>query len=142
MHKWVAWCPSSDPELVELGAVLCHPEQKLDRDTYLYLVGERIQRIVDSAEDPAEATYALQNTLLEYGLGPDLNCPPNKAGNWLVWSNPGVEEYLSNKGLLDDLENKLLQEMPVARAAIENDTQSDDAIAWLHMWAWRLSRIP
>jgi len=85
MQKWVAWSPSSDPELVELGAILCHSEQKLDRDTYLYLVGERLQRIVDSAEDPAEATHELQNTLFEYGLGPDLHCPPENAGNWLVW---------------------------------------------------------
>jgi hypothetical protein len=73
---------------------------------------------------------------------PDVNCPPDKAGNWLVWSNPRVEEYLANKGLLDDLKNKTIQEMPAAREAIENDAQNDDAIGWLHMWAWRLSRIP
>jgi hypothetical protein len=142
IHNWIAWCPSFDPELVELGAVLCHPEQKLDRNTYLCLVGERIQRIVDAAEDPVEATHELEKSLFEYGLGPDLSCPPENAGNWLVWSNPGVEEYLANKGLLEGLRNKKPKEMAVAREVIEGDAENDDAIGWLQMWAWRLSQIP
>lgn len=142
MHNWIAWCPSSDPELAEIGAVLCHPDQKLDRDTYLYLVGERIQRIVDFAADPAEAADALQNTLLAYGLGPDLSCPPDKAADWFVRSNPGVEECLERRGLLEDLRSKTLRETPAARAVIESDAQNDDAIGWLHMWAWRLSTLP
>jgi hypothetical protein len=142
MNKWVAWCPSSDPELVELGAVLCHPEQELDWDIYLCLVGERIQRIVDSAEDPAEATHELQNTLFEYGLGPDLRCPPENAGNWLIWSNLSVAENFSNKGLLDNIKKKKPEEVPIAREVIQGDLDDDDAIGRLQMWAWRLSRLP
>jgi hypothetical protein len=142
MHNWIAWCPSFDPELVELGAVLCHPEQKLDRNIYLCLVGERIQRIVDAAEDPVEATHELEKSLFEYGLGPDLSCPPENAGNWLVWSNPGVEERFANKGLLEDLRNKKPKEMAVAREVIEGDAENDDAIGRLQMWVWRLSGMP
>jgi hypothetical protein len=141
MHKWVAWSPSSDPELVELGAVLCHPEQKLDRDTYLYLVGEGIQRIVDLAEDPAEATCELQNMLFEYGLGPDLPCPPENAGNWLIWSNLSVAENFGRNELLDNLKNRSPEEVAVTREVIESDVQNEDAIGRLQMWAWQLAQV-
>ena len=31
----VAWSPSVDSDLADVGAVLCHPNQKLDRNIYL-----------------------------------------------------------------------------------------------------------
>jgi hypothetical protein len=105
------------------------------------LVGERIQRIVDGADDPTEATDELGSTLVEYGIGPDIHCPPDQAGNWLVWSNLAVAERFQKKGLLRDMTCKTPEEMVLARGCINKDAENDDAIGWLQTWAWRLSQL-
>ena len=79
---------------------------------------------MDSADDPAEAADALQSTLFEYGLGPDVHCPSEEAGNWLIASNTSVAGCLSRLGLLDNLETKRPEEMAIAREVIESDTQT------------------
>ena len=130
----IAWAPTTKSRWIRLTAVLCAPEQVMDRDIYLLLLGERVQRMVDAAEDPDEARDQLHRHLFEYGLMPDLgHCPIEEAGNQLVWSNPAVGEKLGDLGVLRGLPQVKVVEMTQAREVINQDLEEpmDQLAIWV-----------
>lgn len=130
----IAWAPTKKSRWIRLTAVLCAPEQVMDRDIYLLLLGERVQRMVDAAEDPDEARDQLHRHLFEYGLMPDLgHCPTEEAGNRLVWSNPAVGEKLGDLGVLRGLPQVKVVEMTQAREVINQDLEEpmDQLAIWV-----------
>jgi hypothetical protein len=129
----VARAPTSDEPALFVGAVLCHPEQSLDIELYVSLVGDRIQSLVDQCDDPADAARQFNRTLWDACLWDGGYVPPHEVGNSLVWSNGGVREYLARAGLLQNLRDIAPFEMAPARARIEADRM--DPFARLMNWA-------
>jgi hypothetical protein len=123
--QMVAWSPVMPLSKTVLGAVLCSPQQEMDRQAYLSLLGDRIQRMVDASDDPSEAAEEFENALIEQGLWiEDGPIPTDEVGNRLVWSNPAVHEKLESIGLLSNLKGKKPQEMSSARQQIDEDKAS------------------
>jgi hypothetical protein len=132
-----------EPGEIYAVAIRCLPTQPLDRDLYMSLLGDRIQEMVDTAPDPEEAVSALQEAMLSSGLVSEVrHCPTDEAGNRLVWSNPAVEEQLSNLGVFQSLRE-------VRQPLIENllahevfASQKENPVDNLTMWAWHIGGRP
>jgi hypothetical protein len=103
-------------------------------------LGDRIQEMVDTAPDPEEAVSALQEEMFSSGLVMDVgHCPTSEAGNRLVWSNPAVEERLSNLGVFEELRHVVcpLIESLLAYEALKS--QEDNPVDNLTLWAWQIA---
>jgi hypothetical protein len=128
-----------EPGEIYAVAIRCLPTQPLDRDLYLSLLGDRIQEMVDTAPDPEEAVSALQEAMFSSGLVGDVgHCPMDEAGNRLVWSNPAVEEQLSNLGVfqrLSDIELPLIENLLAYEVFM---SQKENPVDNLTMWAWHI----
>lgn len=123
-----------------LSAILCHPQQVLELDLYLSLLGDRIQNMVDRSQDPQEAANDLLRDLWQADLyGEPGTIDPREAGNRLITSNPGVEYRLSQWHLLPNPQD-LPTELKVAREQISADRY--DPASRLRSWAAALSRLP
>ena len=137
----IAWAPTTTGDGLLLTAVMVASGQKnLDRDLCLNLLGQRIQSLVDASPDKRYAVNQLHEALFEAGLYPDLGTiPVNEAGNWLVWSNPGVESRLLDVGALP---RKLppLKEVSAARTVLK--TERDDPPSGLAAWVAAVTRLP
>jgi hypothetical protein len=121
----VAWSPALRLSKTVLGAVLCSPQQEMDRQAYLSLLGDRIQRMVDAADDPSEAAEEFESALIEQGLWiAGGRIPTEEVGNRLVWSNPAVHESLEARGLLRNLKGAKVRELKSARTQVEADADS------------------
>lgn len=141
MAPTVAWAPTREEPGAQISAVLCHPEQALDRELYLSLLGDRIQRMIDASPDPQGATNELANLLFEQGLLADAgHVPAEEAGNRLVWSNPAIEERLGNRNLLSKIKAAKPHEMPEARKAILADQA--DPLTRLLSWGSAIAQLP
>ena len=139
----IAWTPLLKPKLVPLVAIRLHPSQQLTRLTYLHLLGERIQRMVDSSPDPKVAVKELVQAMFEEGLLSDTgNCPPSEAGNRLILSNSEVEEILTNLGVFRRLTKAKppLVENLMAHQALMSDR--DDPLGRLKTWASQMGQEP
>ncbi len=133
----IAWCPVKVRQKVFLAAILCPPEQPMDRDWYMTYLGMRIQRLVSSSPDPREVTRSLQEELYRTGLVPEMGfCLDDEAGQRLVTYNPSVEEKVGNLGVF-----KALKSFPKAPAvdnlAVRRVLQVDpsDPDGSLLLWA-------
>ena len=102
----IAWSPIQTPRKIFLLAVLCPANQKMDRRTYLSYLGDRIQTMVQSSQDPQEAVKALQEELYRTGLVREVGyCPTDEAGQRLVTDNPSIEDKVDNLGAFKSLES-------------------------------------
>jgi hypothetical protein len=128
-----------DPEEIYAVAIRCAPTQQLDRDLYMCILGHRIQEMVDTAPDPDEAVSALQQAMYSDGLIPDVGrCPTGEAGNRLVWSNPAVEEQLSNLGVFGNLREI---EYPLIENLLAHEvfmSQKENPVDNLTTWVWHI----
>ena len=128
-----------DPNEIYAVAIRCSPIQQLDRDIYMNILGDRIQQMVDTAPDPKEALSALQEAMYSAGLVPDVgHCPTTEAGNRLVWSNPAVEEQLSNLGVfrrLAEVKHPLIENLLAHEVFM---SQKENPVDNLTMWAWHI----
>jgi len=149
LPKVVAWHPPIPEHLgpawqdtaITLSAVLCSPGLTLRRDDYLSLLGDRIQRLVNSCEDPQEITDALVEDLFEAGLYPDIgHVAAEDAGAYLVSSNPGTRQRLDSWGVLPARESGPAHEMAAAREVLMGERY--DPGDHLRSWVGLLSRLP
>jgi hypothetical protein len=141
MPKLVAWAPTTDEIGVRLSAVLVQPDQRLDRSRYLFLLGERIQCLVNACPDPQDITDALIDDLFEAGLYPDTgHVAAEDAGAYLVSTNPGTRERLDSWGVLPTWEAGPTHEMPAAREALMGERY--DVEDHLRSWVGLLSSLP
>lgn len=121
----IAWAPTSDPQLLQIGSVLVHPNQKLDRGLYLALLSSRVQRLVNNCQNKQEAVDALVEQMSDDSLLEDPGSVPwETAGDSLVLSNPPLEHQLRELGLLENLKAAQLQEMPEARQVLDEDRKN------------------
>jgi hypothetical protein len=138
--RQIAWSPLIEPANIYMVAIRCLPTQKLDSYLYMNFLGDRIQEMVDTAPDPEEAVSALQEEMFSSGLVMDVgHCPTSEAGNRLVWSNPAVEERLSNLGVFEELRHVVcpLIESLLAYEALKS--QEDNPVDNLTLWAWQIA---
>lgn len=128
-----------EPEEIYAVAIRCLPTQSLDRDVYMGFLAERIQEMVDSAPDPAEAVAALQEAMFSGGLLSDVgHCPIDEAGTRLVEGNPAVEERLSIVGVfqnLREIKHPLIENLLAHEVLM---SQREDPVGSLTMWAWHI----
>lgn len=128
-----------EPGKIYAVAIRCLPTQQLDRDLYLSFLGDRIQEMVDTAPDPEEAVSALQEAMFSNGLVSEVgHCPMEEAGNRLVWSNPAVEEQLSNLGVfqsLREIKHPLIENLLAHEVFV---SQKENPVDNLSMWAWHI----
>ena len=128
-----------EPKEIYAVAIRCLPTQVLDRNIYMSLLGDRIQEMVDTAPDPTEAVSALQEEMLSSGLVGDVgHCPTDEAGNRLVWSNPAIEEQLSNLGVfqsLREIKHPLIENLLAYEVFM---SQKENPVDNLTMWAWHI----
>ncbi len=137
----VAWAPTSKELGVRLSAVLVQPDLRLNRDSYLSVLGERIQCLVNACRDPQAIADTLVEDLFEAGLYPDLgHVAADDAGAYLVATNPGTRERLDSWGVLPTWEVGPTYEMPTAREMLMGERC--DAADSLRCWAGLLSRLP
>lgn len=95
---------------------------------------------MNACPDPKDAVRNLKEDLFEAGLLPDVgHVPTEEAGAYVVSSNPGTEERLSQWHVLPR-GRQLPQEMPEAREIL-NDEKYDPESS-LRSWAGLLSRLP
>jgi hypothetical protein len=141
--RLISWSPLEGSRSVYMVAIRCHPNQKLDSDTYMYLLSKRVQHMVDESGDPSEAVAALQEEMFRSGLVSEVGfCPVDEAGNRLVWSNPAVEEKLSNLGafeLLRTAQQPLIENL-MAHQALVSDRENP--IDNLTLWASQIGAVP
>ena len=141
--RLIAWSPLKEPGKAYLVAIRCHPNQQLDRDIYMSLLGDRIQHMVDQAPDPDEAVSALQEEMFSSGLLLDVgHCPANQAGNRLVWSNGAVEEKLSSLGVFQRLKKvkaPLVENLMAHQALM---SEKDNPVDNLMLWASQIGAVP
>ncbi len=137
--RMIAWSPLIDRNEVYAVAIRCSPMQQLDRYIYMNILGGRIQQMVDTAPDPAEAVSALEEAMCSEGLVPYVDhCPHDEAGNRLVWSNPLVEEQLSNLGVFGSLREI---KYPLIESLLAHEVfmyQRENPVDALTMWAWHI----
>ena len=114
----------------------------MTRLTYLHLLAERIQRMVDNSLNPKVTAKELVQAMFEEGLLPDTgNCPPDDAGNRLVLSNSDVWEKLTSLGVF----RKLPKAKPplvanlMAHQALTSDL--DDPNGRLKSWASGMGQV-
>ena len=100
---------------------------------YLNLLGDRIQRMIDLSDDPDATAREFAQTLDDRGLWYPGPLETDKVGNWLVWSNPAVNERLDRLGLLSGLSGRVPVEMTAAREQI--DVDAEDPHSRLLSWA-------
>lgn len=125
MPTLIAWAPSSDPQKLQISAVWIHPQQKLDRGMYLAILSDRIQALVANCQDKQKAVNELTSQMYDDGLTEDEgNVPWQTAGESLVVNNPPLENALRSLGLLENLKEASLQEMPDAREVLVEDRKS------------------
>ncbi|MDB6102553.1 MAG: hypothetical protein JWO52_2552 [Gammaproteobacteria bacterium] len=143
----VAWAPTPEDLApgwgdlaLRLSAILVHPQQEITRDLYLMFLGERIQRLVNACQDPRQAVRDLVEDLFEAGLLPDVgHVPTQRAGAYLVSSNPGTEYRLSQWGVLPNA-SLLPWEMPEAREVLNDERYDPESN--LRSWAGLLRYAP
>jgi hypothetical protein len=137
--RLIAWSPLMDPRKAYAVAIRCSPTQQFDRDIYMSILGDRIQQMVDTAPDPAEAVSALEEAMCSAGLVSYVDhCPTDEAGNRLVWSNPSIGEQLSNLGVfrnLGELEYPLIESLCAHEVFM---SQRENPADNLTMWAWHI----
>ena len=126
------------PDKIRLVAILCPANQMIDRYLYVNFLGDRIQRMVDASEDPREAVARLQEKMYRTGLVMDAgHCPTDKAGNYLIWNNPAVEEKLCNLRVFQSIGKE--RRVPstdnlTVRRELEAEKHSpmDGLLSWVH----------
>ncbi|HEX5461376.1 MAG TPA: hypothetical protein VFX20_15535 [Steroidobacteraceae bacterium] len=149
LPKVVAWHPPIPEHLgpawqdtaITLSAILCSPGLMLCRDSYLSLLSERIQCLVNACPNPQDITDALVEDLFEAGVYPDLgHVASQDAGAYLVSSNPGIRQRLDSWGVLPTGEAGPTHEMPAAREVLTSERY--DIEDHLRSWAAWLGRLP
>jgi hypothetical protein len=129
-----------EPGEIYAVAIRCLPTQRLDRDIYMSLLGDRIQEMVDTAPEPDEAVSALQEAMFSSGLVSDVgHCPTEEAGDRLVWSNGAVEEQLSILGVfqrLREVKHPLIENLLAHEVFM---SQKENPVDNLTIWAWHIA---
>jgi hypothetical protein len=124
----IAWAPKSDPpHLAQISTVLLSPKQPLplDRSTYLTLLSNRVQQLVNRSLDPQESVNALVDQMYEDALLPDQGTVKwQAAGPQLVLSNPTVDLRLRELAIYSGLKFAKPTEQELARQVVNDDLQS------------------
>lgn len=137
----IAWAPTSNPDLFRVAAIWVNSNQTspLDRSTMLSLLAHRLQALIEASDDPEGTVAEFVHQLHIGNLWPyDGTEDVRDAANLLVWSNPAIEDQLSNYGVLNRLSQWPLHEMPEVREFL--DGELEDPYASLMAWADAVSR--
>jgi hypothetical protein len=112
-RRRVAWAP---PRNQEVGSILVALGQTFEyRETYLFLLADRVEEMVKREEDPEEAERELRRQLDQAGL---LSASQLKLRE-LVTSNPELQSRLSDLGVFPKPKEQVKFDNREARQLIE-----------------------
>jgi hypothetical protein len=124
-RRVLAWASPRNPEV---SAILVGHGQKFDRETYLVLLADRIEELVNKEEDPKAAEAELRRQLDQAGLLPDNQLSLRE----LVTSNPELHARLSVLGAFPKVGEVVKEENQEARQLVKEVS--------LEQWLDRLTR--
>ncbi|MGM0553279.1 MAG: hypothetical protein ACQETK_05680 [Pseudomonadota bacterium] len=126
----VYWCPEyEDSQGLRLGTIKAPKGAKVMEEEHRERLGERIQKLVDAEPNPKQAARRLEAALEEAGLMPGTPEDPEDAGATLIWSNPGLTDYLRLKGVVGTGNGQVVEETPDAETAYMETTLEE----WIQM---------
>ncbi len=109
------------------GAIQAPKGQKMDPQMYWSYLTDRVQSMIDKAEDPMSAMAEIYSQLLESDLAANEPETVETAARSLIRENPNLQAYLIRQGVLETLPKKMLMDDPDAKMTIEKS----DADLWL-----------